>query len=112
MATSRQSCRLNALLDQVNQLVQKIEREAGKTFVSRTRLRVAAYARKEITVFRVVLANPLTTDAILAAVLEEQGEIVRRSEVRALMEQVEALCGEIEEAGSEARDAGRGMRKI
>jgi glutamate decarboxylase len=112
MATSKQSCRLNALLDQVNQLVQKIEREAGKTFVSRTRLRVAAYARKEITVFRVVLANPLTTDAILGAVLEEQCEIARRPEVRTLMEQVEALCEEIEESGGEARDAGRGMRKI
>ena len=87
-------CRINALLDQVNQLVQKIEREAGKTFVSRTRLRVAAYRRKELTVFRVVLANPLTTDAILAAVLDEQCAIVQQPEVAALLRQVEALCAE------------------
>jgi glutamate decarboxylase len=93
-ADAGRSCRINALLDQVNQLVQKIEREAGKTFVSRTRLRVAAYRRKELTVFRVVLANPLTTDAILAAVLDEQCAIVQQSEVAALLRQVEALCAE------------------
>lgn len=86
------SCRINGLLDQVNQLVQKSEREAGKTFVSRTRLRVAAYAGKEVTVFRVVLANPLTTPEILAAVLAEQGDLVQRPEVQALLAQVEALC--------------------
>jgi len=88
------SCRINALLDQVNQLVQKIEREAGKTFVSRTRLRVAAYGRKELNVFRVVLANPLTTDAILTEVLTEQCAIVERPEVHALLEQIETLCTE------------------
>ncbi len=89
-------CRINALLDQVNQLVQKIERESGKTFVSRTRLRVAAYGKKELTVFRVVLANPLTTDEILAAVLAEQCHIVRQPEIRALLEKVDALCAEVE----------------
>ena len=88
------SCRINALLDQVNQLVQKIEREAGKTFVSRTRLRVPAYGRKELTVLRVVLANPLTTDAILTEVLAEQCAIVRQPEVAALLRQVETLCAE------------------
>ena len=93
-ADAGRSCRINALLDQVNQLVQKIEREAGKTFVSRTRLRVAAYRRKEITVFRVVLANPLTTDAILAAVLDEQCAIVQQPEVAALLRQLDALCAE------------------
>ncbi len=93
-AGREKSCRINALLDQVNQLVQKIEREAGKTFVSRTRLRVAAYGRKELNVFRVVLANPLTTDAILTEVLSEQCAIVQRPEVRALLEQIETLCTE------------------
>ena len=93
-ADAGRSCRINALLDQVNQLVQKIEREAGKTFVSRTRLRVAAYRRKELTVFRVVLANPLTTDAILAAVLDEQCAIVQQPEVAALLRQIDALCAE------------------
>jgi glutamate decarboxylase len=93
-ADSTLSCRINALLDQVNQMVQKIEREAGKTFVSRTRLRVAAYRRKELTVFRVVLANPLTTDAILSEVLAEQCAIVQQPEVAALLRQIDDLCAE------------------
>jgi len=87
-AAAAERCRINKLLDQVNQLVQKIEREAGKTFVSRTRLRVPAYGGKEITVFRVVLANPLTTDAILSEVLEEQCAIVQQPEIRNLLEQI------------------------
>ncbi|NJC86987.1 MAG: putative pyridoxal-dependent aspartate 1-decarboxylase [Desulfuromonas sp.] len=94
-ATALQSGRINALLDQVNQLLQKHQREAGKTFVSRTRLRVAAYGHQELTVLRVVLANPLTTDEVLAAVLAEQCAIVQQPEMAALLEHVEALSKEI-----------------
>jgi len=94
-ATPEQIRRLNLLLDQVTQLLQKIQREEGKTFVSRTRLQVAAYGRQELTVLRVVLANPLTTDEILAAVLEEQCSIVQRQEIAALLAQVEPLCEEV-----------------
>jgi glutamate decarboxylase len=78
--------RINGLLDQVNQLLQKEQREAGKTFVSRTRLRVARYD-EEVTVLRVVLANPLSTDEILRAVLSEQGDIARQPEIAALLQQ-------------------------
>ncbi|MDO9068816.1 MAG: putative pyridoxal-dependent aspartate 1-decarboxylase, partial [Deltaproteobacteria bacterium] len=70
-AAAEQRAGINALLDQVCQLLQKSQREAGKTFVSRTRLRMAHYG-EELTVLRVVLANPLTTDGILASVLLEQ----------------------------------------
>jgi len=79
--------RINMLLDQVCQLLQKYQREAGKTFVSRTRLYIARYGG-EITVLRSVLANPLTTDEILEAVLAEQCEIVKRPEIRSLLEQI------------------------
>jgi glutamate decarboxylase len=82
---------INALLDQACQLLQKYQREAGKTFVSRTRLRMAHYG-EELTVLRVVLANPLTTDEILASVLTEQCEIVQQPEIQALLQQVEKLC--------------------
>lgn len=78
---------INALLDQVCQLLQKYQREAGKTFVSRTRLRVAHYG-EELTVLRVVLANPLTTDEILASILAEQCEIVRQPEIQVLLGQI------------------------
>jgi glutamate decarboxylase len=81
---------INALLDQVCMLLQKHQREAGKTFVSRTRLRVPRYG-EEVTVLRVVLANPLTTDEILAAILAEQCELVRQPEIEALLGQVEGM---------------------
>jgi glutamate decarboxylase len=100
-ATAEQCGRINAVLDQVNQLLQKYQREAGKTFVSRTRLRAAAYGSQVITVLRVVLANPLTTDEILSAVLAEQCEIVQEQEIRALLQQVEVLSAE-NEAGFSA----------
>lgn len=90
-APARQRLIINALLDQVCQLMQKHQREAGKTFVSRTRLRIARYG-EELTVLRVVLANPLTTDGILAAILTEQCEIVQQPEIQALLRQVEELC--------------------
>jgi glutamate decarboxylase len=101
-APAEQVGSLNAILDQVNQLLQKYQREAGKTFVSRTRLRAAAYGSQEITVLRVVLANPLTTDEILSAVLAEQCEIVRQPEIAALLQQAETVCAE---SGSEPSES-------
>jgi glutamate decarboxylase len=89
--TAEQGATINALLDQACQLLQKYQREAGKTFVSRTRLRMAHYG-EELTVLRVVLANPLTTDEILASVLSEQCEIAQQPEIQALLQQVEEHC--------------------
>lgn len=88
---AQQRTAVNGLLDQVCQLLQKYQREAGKTFVSRTRLHVARHGM-ELTVLRSVLANPLTTHEILEAVLAEQCEIVQRSEIQALLHQAEELC--------------------
>ena len=88
--------RVNLLLDQINQLLQKDQREAGKTFVSRTRLLVPPYAR-QITVLRVVLANPLTTDDILESVLAEQCTIVLQEDIQALLTQVDKICASIDE---------------
>ncbi len=98
-AADRQRHDINDLLDQVCQLLQKHQREAGKTFVSRTRLRFARYG-EELTVLRVVLANPLTTDGILAAVLAEQCEIVQQPEIQALLRQVEEICALLETRGN------------
>jgi glutamate decarboxylase len=94
LSSDVQSAEINILIDQVNQLLQKDQREAGKTFVSRTRLKVADYAQ-ELTVLRVVLANPLTTDEILASVLEEQCTIVLQQDIQALLQQVDTLCAQI-----------------
>lgn len=93
-ATVELTRRIDSGLDQVNALLQKHQRDAGKTFVSRTRMRVAAHGHEELTVLRVVLANPLTTDETLTAVLAEQCEIVRQPEIRTLLQQVEDLCAD------------------
>lgn len=63
---------LNEQVDKLVVKVQKQQREAGKSFVSRTRLEAPDYPEQSITVFRVVLANPLTTHNDLAAILAEQ----------------------------------------
>ena len=64
--------------EKLNELIiaiQKVQRENGKTFVSRTTLKPEAYNFKETIVFRVVLANPLTDNAIFERILKEQREI-------------------------------------
>ncbi len=82
---------VNQLLDLITQEVQKRQREAGKTFVSRTRLRSAHYHGEQISVFRAVLANPLTTEEILAAVLEEQCVIVKETEVQDFIKEIKQI---------------------
>ena len=62
----------NEAVSALNESIQKEQRAGGKTFVSRTRLETVAHAGQVLTVFRVVLANPLTTTKILADILEEQ----------------------------------------
>ncbi|MHC6527674.1 pyridoxal-dependent aspartate 1-decarboxylase PanP [Vibrio sp. V39_P1S14PM300] len=84
---------LNELLNELTQFVQKRQRETGKTFVSRTRLNPARWDRLNTIVFRVVLANPLTTDDILQSVLDEQREIVQQSPN--LMASIHTLCQRI-----------------
>jgi glutamate decarboxylase len=71
--------------------MQKRQRETGKTFVSRTRLTPGRYNGDTITVFRVVMANPLTTEEILAGVLVEQSEIATQKDIQTLLEQTREL---------------------
>jgi glutamate decarboxylase len=76
-ACSGDSEAINEQLDKLTKAIQKKQREAGKSFVSRTRLSINRYENQCLTVFRVVIANPLTTVAHLAAILEEQAEIAQ-----------------------------------
>lgn len=82
---------INELLDKVIKRIQKRQREAGKTFVSRTRLAPARYHDETITVFRAVLANPLTTEDILVSVLEEQCEWARHPEISPLLDRLQEM---------------------
>jgi len=76
-AQGKQKEELNSLLNELTKFVQKTQRETGKSFVSRTRLNPQCWDQLDTIVFRVVLANPLTTDEILHSVLEEQRNIVQ-----------------------------------
>ena len=70
----------NGLLDGLTKFVQKRQREQGTSFVSRTRINPESSSGLNIqsVVFRVVLANPLTTREILQQVLAEQIEIAKQ----------------------------------
>jgi glutamate decarboxylase len=91
-ATAGKAARINEILDKVTETMQKRQRENGRTFVSRTRLAPGRYRGDDITVFRVVMANPLTTEKILASVLEEQCEMAEQDENLVLLEQIRRLC--------------------
>jgi glutamate decarboxylase len=57
--------------------MQKRQRESGRSFVSRTRLTPVQYQKLPTVVFRVVLANPLTSEDILQSILAEQKELAQ-----------------------------------
>ena len=71
---------MNLLLDKLTKFIQKRQRENGKSFVSRTRIEVQKYQGRKTLVFRVVLANPLTSKTILQDVLAEQVLLAQDSE--------------------------------
>lgn len=71
--------KINEVLDRVTKSIQKTQREKGLSFVSRTRLEPIKYKQKPCVVFRVVLANPLTTLETLSDILDEQKEIASQT---------------------------------
>jgi len=93
LANANQKTELNELLNELTKFVQKTQRETGKSFVSRTRLNPKCWDQLDTIVFRVVLANPLTTEEILSSVLEEQRKIVQLAPN--LMGKIEQLANKI-----------------
>lgn len=65
---------INVLVNELTEQVQKMQRSRGQSFVSRTRFECHSQHGALLNVFRVVLANPLTTRQVLAEILEEQRE--------------------------------------
>jgi putative pyridoxal-dependent aspartate 1-decarboxylase len=63
------------LLNAINVKLQRLQREAGNSFVSRTTLKRSG--RSDSVVLRVVIMNPRTTKDILDAILDEQEAIYR-----------------------------------
>ena len=87
-ATAPQRVEINRQLDKITETLQKRQREAGLSFVSRTRLTPSRYQGDAIIVFRVVLANPLTSQEILGAVLAEQVEHAGQADIQLLLAQI------------------------
>ncbi|KIE19758.1 glutamate decarboxylase [Vibrio sinaloensis] len=92
-ADSTQKAELNELLNELTKYIQKRQRETGKSFVSRTRLNPSQWDRLNTIVFRVVLANPLTSRHILSSVLVEQREIAKTAPN--LMARIESVVDSI-----------------
>ncbi len=67
---------LNRTLDEININLQRIQRETGKSFVSRTRLKRMPEDDYNVVVLRSVIMNPLTTPDILDEILDEQESIL------------------------------------
>jgi len=82
---------INNELDQITRTLQKSQRAAGKSFVSRTSLNPSKYQGDKIAVFRVVLANPLTNTEHLQAILVEQRTLARSAELAPQMAKLEEL---------------------
>ncbi|ELA6793548.1 putative pyridoxal-dependent aspartate 1-decarboxylase [Vibrio alginolyticus] len=93
-AEGSQKEQLNELINELTQFIQKRQRETGKSFVSRTRLNPDQWQRMNTIVFRVVLANPLTTKEILSSVLDEQREIAKQAPN--LMKRIQQLIVDIQ----------------
>lgn len=93
-AEGSQKKQLNELINELTQFIQKRQRETGKSFVSRTRLNPDQWQRMNTIVFRVVLANPLTTKEILSSVLDEQREIAKQAPN--LMERIQQVVTDIQ----------------
>lgn len=101
-ATDEQKRALTPLLNQLTKHVQKSQRESGNSFVSRTKLTPWQYAGEGTTVFRAVLANPLTTQAMLEGILAEQRTIAEAAirTQQALFVQARA-CGLLNDSNDE-----------
>lgn len=85
--------KINSVLDRLTKFIQKTQREKGLAFVSRTRLEPKKYHSRACVVFRVVLANPLTTLDILQDILKEQKEIAEQEEgVQSALKLLRSLC--------------------
>lgn len=91
-APNEQQEAINESLSRITKAIQKTQRARGKAFVSRTRLNPIRYNNFNCIVFRVVLANPLTTKEILRDILEEQRAIAQESLLTKRTEELRSLC--------------------
>ncbi|MEA1947528.1 MAG: putative pyridoxal-dependent aspartate 1-decarboxylase [Thermodesulfobacteriota bacterium] len=72
-----QDIRINEKLDEINRTIQRLQREAGNSFVSRTTLKMGNHLEQDMVVLRAVIMNPMTTIEILRKILDEQEKIYK-----------------------------------
>ena len=72
---AEQTISMNEKLNEINRTVQRLQREAGNSFVSRTTLKMENHPGQDIVVLRVVIMNPMTNIEILREILDEQEKI-------------------------------------
>lgn len=71
--------RINEELNEINRSLQRLQREAGNSFVSRTTLNSNEHTDQDIVILRAVIMNPMTDIEILRDILDEQEEIYAES---------------------------------
>jgi putative pyridoxal-dependent aspartate 1-decarboxylase len=74
---AKQTVIINEKLNDINLRIQRIQREAGNSFVSRTTFDIKGFPGQNIVVLRAVIMNPMTTIDILREILHEQEEIYK-----------------------------------
>lgn len=66
---------INSRLNEINRIVQQVQRETGNSFVSRTAFRMKECPEEKLVVLRSVIMNPMTNISILNEILDEQEKI-------------------------------------
>lgn len=91
-ASEEKSLEINEVLNEINIILQRLQREAGNSFVSRTEFIDRKHKSIKNVVLRSVLMNPLTNIDILNTILDEQENIVKDSdEMDELRERLETF---------------------
>ncbi|WP_020410627.1 pyridoxal-dependent aspartate 1-decarboxylase PanP [Hahella ganghwensis] len=94
-ASAEEASAIHECLGRITKALQKTQRERGKSFVSRTRLNPKQYRGQDCIVFRVVLANPLTTQETLQGILEEQKQLAGEAIIADRMSELRSLCQQV-----------------
>jgi glutamate decarboxylase len=76
---AKQTSIINEKLNDINRGIQRLQREAGNSFVSRTTLDIKSFPGQNIVVLRTVIMNPMTTIEILREILDEQENIYKNT---------------------------------
>ncbi|MFH2047066.1 MAG: pyridoxal-dependent aspartate 1-decarboxylase PanP [Pseudomonadota bacterium] len=71
--------KINEKLNEINIMIQRFQREAGNSFVSRTTFKTYKGRCENIVVLRCVIMNPMTNMNILREILDEQENIYKNN---------------------------------